>query len=129
MIILVGAILGFLSVGLGAYLDHGLKSSVTVQQYQSLLTAVRYHQLYALLILALGFVMQSHLGQKYKKLLNVTSALFIVGLLLFSFGIYISTIFSLPTLMKVVPIGGMTLMGAWLLLAYTGVQIVRTKTD
>ena len=120
MILFFGALLGFVSVAFGAYAEHGLQGTVTDEHFRFLMTAIRYNQLNAVVISIIGLVLLN--GGKLANFvtLKLSGLLFIIGTLLFSFSIYVSVSFGMPSLVKVTPIGGVTLMIAWLMLLISG---------
>jgi uncharacterized membrane protein YgdD (TMEM256/DUF423 family) len=121
MILMWGALLGFISVAFGAYAEHGLREAVADEHFRFLMTAVRYNQVHAVVIAAIGLVLLN--GGKLSNIpaLRWSGVLFIIGTLLFSFSIYLSVSFDIPGLVNVTPVGGMTIMAAWLLLLVTGI--------
>jgi len=127
VIIICGALLGFIAVVFGAYAEHGLRQVITDEHFRFLMTAVRYNQIYAVVIAAIGLVL--HNGGKLAKLraLKWSGLLFIIGTVLFSFSIYLLVLFDLPSLVRIAPIGGTTIMAAWLVLLVGGIQS-REKT-
>lgn len=122
MILAIGGLLGFLAVAFGAYAEHGLRSQVSEESFRFLMTALRYHQLHAVLIVALGLAGLSGGFFSDHKALFYAAIGFIIGTLLFSFSIYLSVVLDKPALVKITPSGGMTLMASWLLLAWAGVR-------
>ena len=113
-ILVSGAILGFISVSLGAYSEHGLKPIVSEEDFRFLMTAIRYNQVYSVIICAIGLFIL--VADKNKiKLFKLSGQIFVIGTLLFSFSIYLSILFKMPNLQYLTPIGGMTLLGAWLI--------------
>ena len=117
MILIIGALLGFFSVAFGAYSEHGLRPKVSDEEFRMLMTAIRYNQVHALIISALGLItlpssfLNIHLFRR-------SGFLFIVGTILFSFSIYTSVGLQIPSLLYLTPVGGITLMVSWLSLAY-----------
>jgi uncharacterized membrane protein YgdD (TMEM256/DUF423 family) len=114
--LLTGAILGLISVAFGAYAEHGLKASLSAEQFHSVASAVRYNELYALLISAIGIACFLNLPPAISKHLFRAGLVFVLGTLLFSFSIYGSTVFGMPMLTRAAPIGGTTLMIGWVYL-------------
>ena len=55
-ILLIGALLGFTSVGAGAYVDHILVHAVDEKTLSMIKTALHYHELYAVIISAIGLI-------------------------------------------------------------------------
>lgn len=121
MILIWGALLGFISVAFGAYAEHGLRESVTDEHFRFLMTAVRYNQIHAVVIAAIGLALLN--GGKLSNIpaFKWSGLLFIIGTVLFSFSIYLSVSLDIPDLVNITPVGGMTIMVAWLMLIVTGV--------
>ena len=117
----ISGLLGLLSVALGAYGDHGLKSNVPESTYQSFTTAVKYHQIYSVILLMLGITMLLPIANNLKNSLNISAILFLSGVLLFSFSIYLSILFRI-NLKFLAPYGGTLLMIAWASVIYVGIK-------
>ena len=120
-ILVSGAILGFISVSFGAYSEHGLKPIVSEEDFRFLMTAIRYNQVNSVIICAIGLFIL--VADKNKiKLFKLSGQIFVIGTLLFSFSIYLSILLKMPNLQYLTPIGGMTLMGAWLILLISALK-------
>jgi len=119
IILLIGATLGFLSVMIAAYIDHTLAFHLAEKTLHSLSTAVRYHQLYAIVIAVIGLTLPWQTNRRVQIWLTRSAILFLVGILLFSFSIYTSFIFNLTSIIYCVPAGGVVLMIGWLSLIRT----------
>ena len=115
MLFLFGALMGFLSLALSAFIAHGLHLTLTAHQLHSLDTALLNLQMHAVLLIALGAYISSKTNS-VSRVIRVAAYLFIVGTLLFSVSIIVSYIFSWPGLLFLTPLGGVTLLLAWLLL-------------
>lgn len=115
-ILLSGAILGLASVLMAAYVDHFLSHMLNGKSLHSITTAVKYHQLYAVVITILGLIIPLQENQKMKSWLNYSACLFITGILLFSFSIYISSMTGMLALLHFTPVGGVILMTGWVCL-------------
>ena len=126
MILIIGALLGFFSVAFGAYSEHGLRPKVSDEEFRMLMTAIRYNQVHALIISALGLMtlpsnfLNIHLFRR-------SGFLFIVGTILFSFSIYTSVGLQIPSLLYLTPVGGITLMISWLSLAYAAYKFQKNS--
>ena len=126
MILIIGALLGFFSVAFGAYSEHGLRPKVSDEEFRMLMTAIRYNQVHALIISALGLItlpssfLNIHLFRR-------SGFLFIVGTILFSFSIYTSVGLQIPSLLYLTPVGGITLMISWLSLAYAAYKFQKNS--
>lgn len=122
IILTSGALFGLFSVAFGAYAEHGLKSKVEPAAFESLSIALRYNQIHAVALIAIGLVLLNpDLAEKF-PLLSWSGAAFTVGILCFCFSIYGATLFNLHALTKLAPMGGITLMLGWLLLAIVGLK-------
>jgi uncharacterized membrane protein YgdD (TMEM256/DUF423 family) len=120
MVLIFGALLGFISVAFGTYAEHGLREAITEEHFRFLMTAVRYNQVHAVVIVAIGLALSN--GGKLGNIaaLKWSGLLFIIGTVLFSFSIYLAVSLNLPSVVNITPVGGMTIMAAWLLLVLTG---------
>jgi len=111
------AILGALSVALGAFAAHGLKEKLDVATLQVFETAVRYQFYHVFALLATGILYKEFEG----KLLSTAGKLFITGIILFSGSLYLLcyTIYAgskMGWLGAVTPVGGVAFIAGWLLL-------------
>ena len=129
MILLMGALFGFFSVAFGAYSEHGLRPVVSEEEFRMLMTAIRYNQVNSVIICAIGLILLIPNGFSRVSFLKWSGILFIVGTVLFSFSIYLSVGLQIPSLVYVTPVGGITLMLSWLVLAVAAFKAVRMKKD
>lgn len=127
-ILVIGALLGFVSVVVGAMSDHGPLSRLDAEMLASVATAVRYHQLGALVVVALGLAMQAGLPKPFARRLAISGWLFVAGTLLFSFSIYAAALSGLQALTYFTPLGGIVLMLAWLSLAWAALTAGRRRS-
>lgn len=117
-LLLTAALLGFLSVAIGAAAEHVLRPGLEEETWRWVLTAIRYHQVGALAALAVALATLVDLGPARRKRLRVAGWLFVVGTVLFSFSIYASAMTGIDGLTLLTPFGGITLMAAWLAVAW-----------
>ncbi len=127
MILLTGALLGFISVAFGAFAEHGLKDTVSNEHFRFLMTAVRYNQIHSVIIVAIGLSTRSVGCWCDTRHLTWTGAAFIIGTMLFSFSIYLSVSLQIPFLLNLTPLGGITIMIAWLLLAFSAFMSLKNQ--
>jgi uncharacterized membrane protein YgdD (TMEM256/DUF423 family) len=116
--IIFGAIFGFLAIFLGAFGAHLLQKKLTKEQLQSFETGVKYQMYHAIVLLILGFQLNT------EEIINgyIIYSL-IIGVVLFSFSIYGLVISSannkkLKFLGPITPLGGLFLALGWGLLIY-----------
>jgi uncharacterized membrane protein YgdD (TMEM256/DUF423 family) len=106
------ALLGALGVILGAFGAHGLQTRLSSEQLQSWDTAVRYHLLHSVALLALALY-----GAASGRSIQLAGSLFVLGILLFSGSIYLLVLTGQRWLGPVTPLGGLCLIAGWLSLA------------
>jgi uncharacterized membrane protein YgdD (TMEM256/DUF423 family) len=111
---IAGALIALGTV-LGAFGAHALKSQLSPDKLAVYETAVRYHFIHSLGLLAIGILLRSIDA----RLLRWSATLVLVGIILFSGSLYLLT-FGAPRLLGVVtPLGGLALIGGWGLFAAT----------
>jgi uncharacterized membrane protein YgdD (TMEM256/DUF423 family) len=112
------ALLGALSVILGAFGAHSLKEIFTADILQVYETAVRYQMYHAFALLAVGIVHKEFTNKKIKWAGNF----FIAGIVLFSGSLYAlcfieyQHLSSLSWIGAITPLGGLCFIIGWLLL-------------
>jgi uncharacterized membrane protein YgdD (TMEM256/DUF423 family) len=113
--IAAGAILMALGVMLGAFGAHGLQAQLTPRQLASFQTGVHYHVLHATGLMIAGVIAQlTGPGAR----LRWSARLMLAGIVFFSGSIYLMTAGAPRWLGMVAPIGGVSFMSAWALLAW-----------
>jgi uncharacterized membrane protein YgdD (TMEM256/DUF423 family) len=111
--LLIGAVAGFLGVGLGAFGAHGLRARLSPEMLSVFETAVRYHMYHAL-----ALVMTSVLTTRLTgSLVSAAGWLFVGGIALFSGSLYLLAITGITSLGAITPIGGLALLAGWACLA------------
>ncbi len=124
-IVPLAALLAAAAVGLGAYSAHGLEERLESLGYHADLaerldwfeSGVRYHMYHALGLLLVG-VLASREGASAS--LHFAGVAFVVGIVLFSGSLYVMTLASAEWrwLGAVVPLGGVSLIVGWFVVAY-----------
>lgn len=115
-LLILGTVLGLLSVILGAFGAHGLKDALTAENIQTFETGVKYQMYHALLLLFVGMTNQVTLKTK-----QIVFYLVLIGIVFFSGSIYglatnsLSS-FDFKSIALITPIGGLLLIVAWLML-------------
>lgn len=109
--LIIGAVLGAISVGIGAFGAHGLKKMLEFNgRLQNFETAVKYqfYHVFALIIVAI-------LMDKYSaKWMTIAGYSFIGGILLFSGSLYILSITNITKWGAITPIGGLLFILGWI---------------
>ena len=117
--LMLGSVGMLLAVALGAFGAHALKKTLTPELMAVYETAVNYHFVHALGLLAVG-LLALHLPDT--GALRWAGILMAAGLLLFSGSLYALSLSGLRWLGAITPVGGVAFLAAWLLLA---VAVVR----
>ena len=126
MTLIIGALLGFISVAFGAYAEHGLKSGMDAHAFESLTIALRYNQTHAILIAVIGLLKLQNGRLAHLPSFNWAGYFFIAGTVFFCFSIYCSALFA-SSATSLAPFGGTLLMLGWLSLALTGFCAKRAR--
>ena len=113
--IAAGALLMLLGVILGAFGAHALQALLSPQRLASYQTGVTYQLLHSLGLVAVGIVAQ--LTTETARL-RWSAGLMLAGIVLFSGSIYLMAAGAPRTLGMVAPVGGLSFMAAWALLAW-----------
>ncbi|HTI88193.1 MAG TPA: DUF423 domain-containing protein [Alphaproteobacteria bacterium] len=115
----IGAINGALAVFLGALGAHALDPSLGVQAFEIFDTAVRYHFIHSLALIAVA-LLSPHLPRGsggYR--LAAAGVAFTAGIVLFCGGLYVLVGFGMAIGAQAAPVGGILFILGWLLLAAT----------
>lgn len=112
-ILVTGLVLGLLAVILGAFGAHGLKKVLSPEEINTFETGVKYQMYHALFLILLSSITIAADGTK-----RVVFYLTLVGVLLFSFSIYLLATnnlssFDFRKIGFITPIGGTLLIAAW----------------
>src|SRR5215470_17651646 len=111
----IAGVLVALATVLGAFGAHALKAHLSQDRLQVYETAVRYHFIHALGLLAVGVLLRS----LDASLLRWSAVLLLLGIILFSGSLYLLT-FGAPRFIGIVtPIGGLALIAGWVVFATT----------
>lgn len=108
-----GALLAMISVLLGAFGAHGLKTIFSDQQMQWYQTAVQY-QIYHAFGLIVSGICVAVFGSS--KALRVSGILFIIGIIFFCGSLYAMSFTQIRMLGAITPLGGLAFIIAWLCL-------------
>ncbi|MGC4084565.1 MAG: DUF423 domain-containing protein [Vicinamibacterales bacterium] len=112
--VFIGALMGFIGVGLGAFAAHGLKGRLSPDMLAIFETGVRYQMYHALALLALGAMMTRAEG----RAMVVAGCSFTAGILIFSGSLYALALTGVTILGAITPIGGVAFLVGWIALAF-----------
>jgi uncharacterized membrane protein YgdD (TMEM256/DUF423 family) len=113
--IVLGALLAALSVGLGAFGAHGLRSLVEQNRFsakdlETFHTAVQYQMMHALGLLLIGLLS----SVRPSALLTISGWIMLFGIVVFSGFLYAYVFTGMKLFAMLVPIGGVAFILAWL---------------
>lgn len=111
LFIVLGSLNCLLAVALGAFGAHGLKNILSVQALQTWNTAVDYHFVHALGLLAIAII-----HREFPKVIT-SGWIMLAGIIIFSGSLYVLSLTGFKALGMITPIGGLCFMAAWLWLA------------
>jgi uncharacterized membrane protein YgdD (TMEM256/DUF423 family) len=109
----IAALIMAVGVGLGAFGAHGLKNVVDDKMLAVWETAVRYHLIHGLGLVAVGLFEQAT-----GKQLRYVAPAFYAGIMLFSGSLYVLSLSGVRWLGAITPLGGVAFIAGWAALAY-----------
>ncbi|MNC38542.1 hypothetical protein D3C75_871540 [compost metagenome] len=110
-----GALLAMLSVMIGAFGAHMLKSVISEDHLQVYETGVHYHMVHALGLILIALV-AGQWGESTR--LRWAGRLLIAGIVLFSGSLYVLSITGISILGAITPLGGVCFIAGWIFLAW-----------
>jgi len=114
----LGGILGGLSVMFGAFGAHSLKERLTEKSLATFQTGVQYQFMHSIALILVG-LLSLHFADEYKKKIERPGWFFLAGIILFSGSLYSLALGGPRWLGPVTPLGGLSFMIGWVLLAFS----------
>ena len=111
----IAGMIGFIGVALGAFGAHRLSDQISANMLSIYKTGVFYHLIHAIAILAISFYGNENF---YKFAL-----MFVIGIILFSFSLYIYAQTGNTTIAMITPVGGVFLLIGWALIFVEGIRM------
>lgn len=112
--IVISGIVGFLAVALGAFGAHGLEGKISAKMLENYNTGVLYHLVHSAVLLALSLSSMQNFNKAFWAIL--------IGIILFSFSLYIYSVTNIKLLVFITPIGGTSLLVGWILVIVGGLK-------
>lgn len=113
--IIIAGFIGFSGVALGAFGAHRLSDQLSSEMLSIYKTGVLYHLIHAVAILTIAFY--------GNKLLYKSALMFVIGILLFSFSLYVYAQSANKLFAMIIPIGGIFLLIGWALIIFEGIRM------
>ncbi|MGG4207367.1 DUF423 domain-containing protein [Paenibacillus jamilae] len=119
ILLLLGCIVMFLAVALGAFGTHALKKRLSVDMMSIFQTGIQYQIAHGLGLLLLGVLADSLV---HSSLIVTAGWVMLVGILLFSGSLYALSISGVKKLGAITPIGGLAFLASWVIVIVAVVQ-------
>jgi len=119
LFVILGALLGGLSVAAGAFGAHALRAQLTPRMLEVFETGVRYQMYHALALFAAAWMIQ----QTDAPSAQVAGWAFVLGTLLFSGSLYTMALTGARGLGMITPIGGVVFLIGWVALALAALKL------
>jgi len=116
LFITIGALSGFLAVGLGAFGAHSLRDRLSADMLQVFQTGVSYQMYHALALIGVGILL-GRFSVDGSPWLSASGWLFVAGTILFSGSLYLLSLTSTSWLGAITPLGGVAFLLGWLAVA------------
>lgn len=121
LFISLAAFCAMLAVAFGAFGAHALKGRLDTYALGVFETAVQYHFMHSLALLAVGILA---LSQPHTVLLKSAGWLFLVGIVVFSGSLYCLSLTGIKWLGAITPLGGLCFIAGWACLTVIGWKLV-----
>lgn len=120
LLLLLGALNGFIAVALGAFGAHGLEGKLSEKMIDTWNKAVQYQMFHTMALFVTGLLMQKITAG------SIVSAgwFFLVGIILFSGSLYIYSTTQIKTFAMITPLGGVAFLIGWVLLGYAAMKYI-----
>lgn len=114
----LGSIFGLLGVALGAFGAHGLRGTLSAADLAIFETGVRYQLIHAVALLAAAWA-----STRWPSgTVTVAGWLLVAGILVFSGSLYVLVLTGLRWMGAITPLGGVSFLVAWALLAWSALK-------
>jgi uncharacterized membrane protein YgdD (TMEM256/DUF423 family) len=116
--LIISAVSGFTAVAIGAFGAHGLREKLTSEMLEVYKTGVLYQLIHSVVLLALS------LNTLIKA--KLPSIFILLGIILFSFSLYIYSTSGIRFFAMITPVGGFCFLIGWLLIIYEALKLKQT---
>jgi len=111
----ISAVSGFTAVAIGAFGAHGLREKLSSEMLEVYKTGVLYQLIHSVVLLTLS------LNTMVKA--KLPSIFILLGIILFSFSLYIYSTSGIRFFAMITPAGGVCFLIGWLLVIYEAIRI------
>jgi len=113
--LIISAVSGFTAVAIGAFGAHGLREKLSSEMLEVYKTGVLYQLIHSVVLLALS------LNTLIKA--KLPSIFILLGIILFSFSLYIYSTSGIRFFAMITPVGGLCFLIGWLLIIYEALKL------
>jgi uncharacterized membrane protein YgdD (TMEM256/DUF423 family) len=114
--IIISAVSGFTAVAIGAFGAHGMREKLSAEMLEVYKTGVLYQFIHTIVLLTLSLT-------NFIKT-KIASIFFLLGILLFSFSLYIYSTSGIQFFGMITPVGGVCFLIGWFWII---VEVIRKK--
>jgi len=111
----IAGFIGFSGVAIGAFGAHRLSAQISTEMFVIYKTGVLYHLIHSVVILAIAF----YGNKKFYK----SALMFVIGIILFSFSLYLYALSGNITFAMITPVGGIFFLIGWALIIVEGIRL------
>ncbi|MDT9719378.1 DUF423 domain-containing protein [Paenibacillus sp. ClWae2A] len=112
-LIILGSIMMFLAVALGAFGAHALKRKLSADMIKIYETGVQYHLIHGLGIILIGLLADR---LESSSLVLLAGWLMFAGIILFSGSLYALSVTGVRKLGAITPLGGVAFLAGWVMI-------------
>jgi len=112
--ILIAGLFGFTGVAIGAFGAHILSDKLSEKMFDVYKTGVFYHLIHTVVIAVIAFYSN--------KKFNLSAIFFSIGIILFSFSLYLYSITGLIFFAMITPLGGISFLLGWITLMWKAIS-------
>ena len=117
----IAALNGFLAVAAGAFATHALQARIDARSLQVFETGARYQMYHALALAVAAFAMRDAAVRPAQ----ISAALFLAGIVLFSGSLYLLALTGVRGLGAVTPFGGAAFLLGWMSFGWAALRLPR----
>jgi uncharacterized membrane protein YgdD (TMEM256/DUF423 family) len=114
--IIISAVSGFTAVAIGAFGAHGMREKLSAEMLEVYKTGVLYQFIHTIVLLTLSLT-------NFIKT-KIASIFFLLGIILFSFSLYIYSTSGVQFFAMITPVGGVCFLIGWFWII---VEVIRKK--
>lgn len=118
--IIISAVSGFSAVAIGAFGAHGLKEKLTSETLEIYKTGVLYQLVHTIALLSIS------LSDKIRS--QTPSVFFLIGIILFSFSLYIYSVSGIKFFAMITPFGGVSFLIGWIMIILAAIRSDRSNS-